>query len=45
MSIGGQSVAAKETFGVINPASGEVFAHARRTGPGDPTKVTAVKPC
>lgn len=28
MSIGGQSVAAKETFGVINPASGEVFEHA-----------------
>ena len=28
MSIDGQAVAAKETFGVVNPASGEVFEQA-----------------
>jgi acyl-CoA reductase-like NAD-dependent aldehyde dehydrogenase len=28
MSIGGQAVGAKETFGVVNPASGEVFEQA-----------------
>ena len=28
MSIGGEAVAAKETFGVVNPASGEVFEQA-----------------
>jgi acyl-CoA reductase-like NAD-dependent aldehyde dehydrogenase len=34
MSIGGKSVAAKESFGVINPASGEVFEHAPECSPG-----------
>lgn len=28
MSIGGESVTTKETFGVVNPATGEVFARA-----------------
>ena len=28
MTIGGDTVPAEESFGVINPASGEVFAHA-----------------
>jgi len=28
MSIGGESVSAKETFGVVNPATGEVFERA-----------------
>ncbi len=33
MSIGGTSVAAKESFGVINPASGEVFEQAPECSP------------
>jgi acyl-CoA reductase-like NAD-dependent aldehyde dehydrogenase len=33
MSIGGKSVAAKESFGVINPASGEVFEQAPECSP------------
>ena len=33
MSIGGASVAAKESFGVINPASGEVFEQAPECSP------------
>jgi acyl-CoA reductase-like NAD-dependent aldehyde dehydrogenase len=33
MSIGGKAVAAKETFGVVNPASGEVFEQAPECSP------------
>jgi acyl-CoA reductase-like NAD-dependent aldehyde dehydrogenase len=33
MTIGGESVAAKETFGVVNPATGEIVERAPECGP------------
>ena len=44
LTIGGQSVATQKTFGVIDPATEEVFARAPDASKDDSLKHTATDP-